>query len=540
MEVRLCLSGVEMRKSFLTILFLIIGMNLVIAADVNMTVENCTGGTSIGSCAGMNINANVMDVNSTKGATVNFGMNDWTNFGTINSIRLFINTSGAIGIDGTIGITPQNAAGITYCTVDTNLTNTSSFTLKTIPLCTPSTGWSISKLNDLNITVKNNDTGGASLQFLDFLTIQVSYTPDGVADIDSNLVGRWKLDGGTSGNIVNGTTLGFEDSSGNGKNAAANNSDYNWTQGKFNGAIKNLVAGSGFVTIPTISIPTQVTASAWVNSSNFNQDGGIVAKNNGALNWALNFFTPENKLIWNGGNTTVLVSCTPPSTNIWHHVAATQDQNVVHVYIDGVDCNSANNVMGIGNGGTTLEIGRGNSSVYDGNMDSVRVYNRALSPTDINALYYFTELPSDINITFQVYQSGQCIDLNNVGADWNVNAYDLPDKNSPWIQDVNAGHYSIIFSKTGYDANTIIVTADVNTTVRVYLTVAGADTCTYGGSGNWLVNLADNCNLITDTNLSGNKFITYGTGSLIINAWITTIEAHLIGNIIRWMGKGFK
>ena len=66
------------------------------------------------------------------------------------------------------------------------------------------------------------------------------------------------------------------------------------------------------------------------------------------------------------------------------------------------------------------------------------------------------------------------------------------------------------------------------------------NSCTYGGSGDWNISLADNCNLATDTNIGNNKFFTSGVGSLKINAWIYCNEAHLIGAPIYWQSKGFK
>ena len=71
---------------------------------------------------------------------------------------------------------------------------------------------------------------------------------------------------------------------------------------------------------------------------------------------------------------------------------------------------------------------------------------------------------------------------------------------------------------------------------------AAASTCAYSGSGDWMVNLADNCNLTTDTTMAvGGIFQTYGTGSLTINAFIRGCgSAHLIGNDIYWKGKGFQ
>ena len=51
-------------------------------------------------------------------------------------------------------------------------------------------------------------------------------------------------------------------------------------------------------------------------------------------------------------------------------------------------------------------------------------------------------------------------------------------------------------------------------------TIQTADTCTYGGSGDWHINCADNCVLETDTYLPDNDIHTYGTGTLTVKALI--------------------
>jgi len=68
------------------------------------------------------------------------------------------------------------------------------------------------------------------------------------------------------------------------------------------------------------------------------------------------------------------------------------------------------------------------------------------------------------------------------------------------------------------------------------------DTCTYSGSGDWAINISDNCTLSTDTNIYPNIFSVFGDdGILTINASISAKEIHKIpddfdgGYIIRIM-----
>lgn len=51
--------------------------------------------------------------------------------------------------------------------------------------------------------------------------------------------------------------------------------------------------------------------------------------------------------------------------------------------------------------------------------------------------------------------------------------------------------------------------------------VTEEDTCTYGGSGTWEVDCADNCTITTNTELGENQLVLTGTGSFTILANIT-------------------
>ena len=80
--------------------------------------------------------------------------------------------------------------------------------------------------------------------------------------------------------------------------------------------------------------------------------------------------------------------------NQWHHVAATYDGKSVHLYVDGQDKGHP-----IRNGGplkksgwdlcignTVVDYGTGEFVGYDGLIDEVRIYNRALSTDEIKLL----------------------------------------------------------------------------------------------------------------------------------------------------------
>jgi hypothetical protein len=89
--------------------------------------------------------------------------------------------------------------------------------------------------------------------------------------------------------------------------------------------------------------------------------------------------------------------------NRWHHVAAVYDGKTVHSYIDGSGPSQPVRTPGplkksawdlcIGN--SVVEYGTGEFLGYDGLIDEVRIYNRALSAEEIKALATATKAGLD-------------------------------------------------------------------------------------------------------------------------------------------------
>lgn len=65
---------------------------------------------------------------------------------------------------------------------------------------------------------------------------------------------------------------------------------------------------------------------------------------------------------------------------------------------------------------------------------------------------------------------------------------------------------------------------------NVYCDVTPADSCTYGGSGDWDIDPSDNCVLTTDTDVGGNDVICEGSGSVTISANITNVDRFSVGS----------
>ncbi len=90
---------------------------------------------------------------------------------------------------------------------------------------------------------------------------------------------------------------------------------------------------------------------------------------------------------WLGTNSAVI-----PNTG-WHHVALTHNaaDNIVSIYLDGVSVKSASVAWSTDNVGVVNIGSRVGSFNWDGALDDVRIYNRALTASEILAVYNVTQ-----------------------------------------------------------------------------------------------------------------------------------------------------
>jgi len=149
-------------------------------------------------------------------------------------------------------------------------------------------------------------------------------------------------------------------------------------------------------TLPTFS---QLSMCVWVNWDNLNSEFlGPIDTFRDADGTELHQFTFHD----DEGNTNRIACLTPgPSVDFttvtagkWFHLAATYDGTTVTTYVNGTQANSrtASFTADL----TKFGIGRRDSPddanvITDGRIDDVRVYDSALSDSQINQIYLNTE-----------------------------------------------------------------------------------------------------------------------------------------------------
>ena len=245
---------------------------------------------------------------------------------------------------------------------------------------------------------------------------------------------------------------------------------------------------SGYVSIPDSpsldSLTTSITIEFWMQAgqTNVNADwAGLVTKGNSS--WQLTATSGANTVYW-GLSSDVDFFDVTGTRNVndgqWHHVAATYDGTNMFLYVDGTLDVSQPATGLIDQTGDPVCIGA-NSQAYvpdcdcnetgyffNGLIDEVSIYNRALSTSEIQTIYtagsygkcppapappVITSQPADQTVyvhdtvTFTVAVSGS----RPLSCQWSFNGTNIPDATNSFltltdVQTNQTGNYAVFVS----------------------------------------------------------------------------------------------
>jgi hypothetical protein len=216
--------------------------------------------------------------------------------------------------------------------------------------------------------------------------------PPAGTDLLGGMVLYFKLDDG-----VGQTTA--RDSSGNGNTGTLESLDARraWVDGKFATGIDT--AAQGWVAVKESASVNGITDgfgfSAWILRRG---NGTILARRSvGAFGFLYRFFVQDGKPglqinSSNGARVDLLGSRGIPA-NRWVHVAATFDRQNARLFLNGAEVGAQQYGLNIGPENSPIEIGAaqdetlvGAGDRFDGIIDEVSIFNRALSTADVRAL----------------------------------------------------------------------------------------------------------------------------------------------------------
>lgn len=269
------------------------------------------------------------------------------------------------------------------------------------------------------------------------------------------------------------------DESGNGNHGTNNGATF--TTDRFNAANKAAMfnGSSSYITISNSaslqSPTTEFTASLWVYITAWYIDAGNWAsafcKSNSAsaTQYRISMMPNGASFIFNGKMVNVPISSGTIQLNQWYHIAIAANNNIVTFYINGILQSSTTFSGTFSNDNTMpLEIGRdyaGNSVDYfNGKIDDLRLYNRALSASEVLQLY---NLP----------QSSGGIITANAGTDQTICPKDSAQLTATggttysWLPTAGLNNPNIANPKASPDTTTQYIVAVSNSSCVGYDTV---------------------------------------------------------------------
>jgi hypothetical protein len=209
---------------------------------------------------------------------------------------------------------------------------------------------------------------------------------------EGGLVGYWSFDEG-SGSIVH-------DSSGNGNQGVLNNGPV-WVDGRFGKAL-SFDGVDDYVRIkPSLSldVTSQITVEAWVYPRAYVDNTGHVSHiisrcdDSGGHIYVLSTYPDSYKISYSvNPDSGQKSSIADLPLNVWTHLAMTYDGSYIRLYINGEldssyaqtgSISTTSNWLAIGCKPTGREGGSGSYAYFNGIIDEVRIYNRALSQQEI-------------------------------------------------------------------------------------------------------------------------------------------------------------
>ncbi|MBL7813671.1 MAG: fibronectin type III domain-containing protein [Saprospiraceae bacterium] len=228
-----------------------------------------------------------------------------------------------------------------------------------------------------SMTVRAKDAAGNLSVASTALSVKTNATTS--ANITSGLVMHLKFNE-TSGVVAS-------DASGNNNIGSLTNSA-SFVAGK-NGNAISLNGSNQYVVVnnsASLNPTTAITLSAWINATDLSGNRVIFQKRH--YDPAFELAVYGGQLVFNlsgpGGITT-----NAPSVGAWNLVTATYDGVNKKLYINGTLVATVAGTGAIGTNPESVFIGTRGSweNFFNGRIDDARIYNRALSATDVSALY---------------------------------------------------------------------------------------------------------------------------------------------------------
>ena len=302
------------------------------------------------------------------------------------------------------------------------------------------------------------------------------------APAPSGLVGWWRAEGDAH-DVIGGNhgTLG---------------SGANFTDGEVGQAFSFNGTSSSYVSIPDSplldSFTNSITIELWLKANQTNANSNwqtIVSKGNAAWEIQATVYARTVSFFMGGPNPSNVTGSRNVQDGQWHHVAAVYDGTNINLYVDGTLDASTPSTGGIvqnsypmGIGYSAQGLGGSPGYFYNGKVDEVSLYHRALSAGEIAAIYNagsagkcytpvapaITAQPTNLTVlvgrtaTYSVAATG----TSPLSFQWAFNGTNIDGATDATltlgnVQLTQAGSYSVLVSNLVGSTNSVTATLSV-------------------------------------------------------------------------------
>ena len=215
-------------------------------------------------------------------------------------------------------------------------------------------------------------------------------------DIISGMVGYWKLDelawAGTSNEVVDSSRSSIH---GTAQGSVSTIVGKFGRSGGFNGSVARYV----LINDNSLLEPNELTLSVWLKRNDIGTRQIMIGKGDGSSDPTTQYwmeFNTSNRPVFylstaSVGYSLIANDLIVNDTTSWHHLLMTWDGSVMQIYLDGVkSASTASKTGSITNTAFPFGIGKLGSFgglAFNGTLDDVRIYNRALDDTEVDMLF---------------------------------------------------------------------------------------------------------------------------------------------------------
>jgi methionine-rich copper-binding protein CopC len=221
----------------------------------------------------------------------------------------------------------------------------------------------------------NVEVGGAGV------SVNVVVAPTSTA----GLVAAYNFDQGAGSSLT--------DVSGNGRTGTISNATWSGS-GRYGGALSfnGINSVVNIANAASLQLTTGMTLEAWVSPASLGDWGAVIYKPRSALALSYGLYAtdgvnrPPSGYVGISNVDVSAIGTSPLPLGAWNHLALTYDNSSLKFYVNGVLVTSSPTTGPIMTSTNALTIGNDNiSEAFQGLIDDVRIYNRALTSSEIGA-----------------------------------------------------------------------------------------------------------------------------------------------------------